>query len=84
MEGIKEIADQYKQKANGATQKELLFYCINKIDKIYDKLDKGVGKIADNRVEIEKVKQNGVTTRRILYGISIAIGLALTAFGATR
>ena len=44
-----------KAKVNGFTQKDMIVYILNKVDKIDEWLDSGSGKIAENRTNIKNL-----------------------------
>ena len=71
---IKSIVKEFKE-ANGNksfSQKEMLIYCINRLDKVYDKLEVGSSKIANNRAGLRFIYW--------LNGIGIPVLLSVLAY----
>jgi len=82
----REIIDRVK-KENGNhnfTQKDMIFYLVNRVDSICDKLEKGSDKIADNRTSIAEIKASGKTLNKVLGFLFTALGIYVTYLGATR
>ena len=74
---IKRIAKEFKQQNGNSnfTQKEMLIYLIDRVDKVYERLDSGSQKIAENRASIKMLKW-------ALGGAIGLIGIVATLFGA--
>ena len=53
---------------NGLSNKELIIRVLNKIEKIDERLERGSGKIADNRTEIETVSTRVKLNQKVLFG----------------
>lgn len=80
----KEIIERIRKEANGFTQKDLIYYLVDRIDKVYDKLEKGEGKIASNRLAIVEIK-TGIKILKWVGGILFsAVGLYITYWGALK
>ena len=78
MSKIREVADEFKRNNGNVniTQKEMLIYIVNRIDKIDDKMNDGAGKIAANREAVNGLKKLVYTIGSIaLSGFIFIIGL---------
>ena len=75
-----EIEKFRKENGNDSfTQKEMITYLVTRVDTIFDKLDKGAGKIAENRAGIKGMQKMMVVGVPLL--ISALVYIFLTALG---
>ena len=80
----REVIKRLKAQNGHFTQKDMILYLVDRVDNICDKLDKGTGKINDNRVDIAEIKASHKTAKTIITVAVSILGVIVTYLGATR